>query len=323
MNNNPREILPIVPLRNLVMFPGVAMTLDLGGPGLSQLVAEMAMGRAPRVLLLTRGGDDDELRGSIGVAAEVKHVTRRPRGGCIVVVQGLARVRVAAPLQLEPFLTAEVEPVEEIAGDGPEHDALVRTVRDRAVQLMREEEAPRDAVAALESIDSPSRLADTVGAHGGFRVAEAAAIQAELDVQARLAKTLAALERRLAERAEAARLMKETDPALREKVLREKMAEIQAELGEAPAAGDEWSRKIAEAKLPPEVAASFAAWATGSSRPTPRWRATTSSACSSSPGRSCRRARSSSTPRAPSSRPTTPAWRRSSAASSSTWRCAS
>ena len=67
--SNRREILPVVPLRALVAFPGVVMTLDLGGVASAPLVAEMVAGRAPRVLLVTRGRDDEELAGAIGVVA--------------------------------------------------------------------------------------------------------------------------------------------------------------------------------------------------------------------------------------------------------------
>ena len=247
--SNQRDILPIIPLRAAVVFPGVVLSLELTGDAGTKLAEEIVAGRMPRALLLPVSDEGDAIEGAIGVEVEIKGVDRR-RGPSVAVVRGTARRRVVAGLQLAPFRTAEVEPVEETTGQGPEFDALVQHVREGSVKLLTLTEAPRLLVREIEVVDSPARLADRVAAHADLPISENRELLVELDVTARLQKLLGAVERRTAS-LEAANAP--ADPKLREQVLRQQLAEIQRELGEEPDAGNEWSQRIADAKLPPEV----------------------------------------------------------------------
>src|SRR5687768_12698334 len=131
-----RPILPVVPTQSLVMFPGVVMSLELSGEAGRKLADEMSAGRAPRAVLVPGAEDAQGLSSAIGVEVELVHVARRG-DRLVIVVRGLARVRVVAPIQLAPFLTAEVEAVDEAPGDGAELDALVRAVRDASIKLVQ------------------------------------------------------------------------------------------------------------------------------------------------------------------------------------------
>jgi ATP-dependent Lon protease len=244
-----REILPVVPTQSLVMFPGVVMTLELSGPAGRKLVEEMTAGRAQRVLLVAGVTDAAGLSGAVGVESEVMHVSTKRRGKLLALFRGLRRRRASGPLQLEPFLTAEVEDLEEVQVDDADR---VRAVREKAIEVARLGDDAADLVRELEAIDGPSRLADRAAALAELSLAEAIDVLAELDVGARLVKVLAALERRAAV-ARAARVP--ADPRLREQVLREQMAAIQKQLGEEPAPAGEWAERIAAAGLPPEAEA--------------------------------------------------------------------
>ena len=249
--SNQRDILPVIPLRSAVVFPGAVLSLELAGDAGTKLAMEIAAGRAPKALLLPVSDEGEVIEGAIGVEVEIDGVHRR-HGASVAVMRGTARRRVVAGLQLSPYRTAEVEPVDETTGQGPDFDALVKSVREGSVKLLTLIEAPHPAVREIEAVDSPARLADRVAAQADLPIGANRELLAELDVTARLQKLLVAIERRTAvlEAADAP-----ADPRLREQVLRERLAEIQRELGEEPDAGDEWSRRIADAKLPPEVEA--------------------------------------------------------------------
>src|SRR5262249_55317274 len=140
----------------------------------------------------------------------------------------------------------------EIDGSGPDFGRLVRAVRDAAVKLIEESDAPAEAVRVVESIDNAGALADRVAANAGLRPSEKIEILRELDVTRRLERLLVALERRIAELAAVAK--EPMDPKLHEQVLRQRLAEIQEELGEEPDDdGDEFAKKISDAKMPPEA----------------------------------------------------------------------
>ncbi len=268
-------MLPVVPLREQVMFPGIVMILDVGGPAWKALAEEIDAGRVKRVLLVTdpsgvleggRAGKllDDGVRlrkvagvgaeGRIGVEAEV--IRLAPTGKDFrVILRGVERGRIGSLLQLFPYLTAEVESVEERPGSGREFDELVVAVRDRAKEFIHlDPNAPKEATEVVDGIDSPSALADRVAAHLDLSVAERVAIQTELDVASRLRRVLAGLDQRIHELSEPAG-QDAVDPALREQILREKMRKIQEELGEGgeDPGLDDLEQRVRAAGMPPEV----------------------------------------------------------------------
>jgi ATP-dependent Lon protease len=270
-------MLPVVPLREQVMFPGIVMILDVGGPAWKALAEEIGAARVKRLLLVTdpsgtleggRAGKllDDGVRlrklndggagaeGRLGVEAEVIRIS--PAGEDFrVILRGVERRRIRAVLQLFPYLTAEVDAVDERPGAGRDFDDLVVAVRDRAKDFIHlDPDAPKEATEVVDGIDSPGALADRVAAHLDLTVAERIAIQAELDVTARLRRVLAGLDQRIHELSDAA-AKDQIDPALREEILREKMRKIQDELGEAgegPAL-DDLDQRVRAAGMPPEV----------------------------------------------------------------------
>src|SRR5438034_283207 len=112
-----RREFPVLPLRNLVLFPGVVLPVDVGRPGSLRLIEEVVSRQPSRLVLATQiDAQVDEPKPEslhpMGVEAEVLKVVKLGEGRLTVVMRGLERRRLGAFLQTEPFLIADAEPVE-------------------------------------------------------------------------------------------------------------------------------------------------------------------------------------------------------------------
>ena len=145
--------LPLLPLRDAVVFPYSVMPLMASGESQVRLVEDAMRGSRMLGLFLQSGEAEkpnpSDLR-TTGTAAVVHRMTRRPDGALQMVVQGVARIRLSRITQTEPYLSGLVEAAPEQAGEGIEFDALANTARD---SLRARPESRRQATLAGEGSD--------------------------------------------------------------------------------------------------------------------------------------------------------------------------
>src|SRR5579871_1174056 len=259
------ETVPVLTLRNLVLFPGVVLPIDVGRSGSLKLI-EDAVRRSPAHLgIATQKDPQVEEPGAgdlheIGVLAEVLKVVKLSESRLTVVVRGLDRRRFADFTQSVPYLVARAEPIVETNATSAEVEGLAMAVRDAAKQVIQlSPEIPDEAAQILDAIREPSRLADLSAANVDLSTEDRVAILGELDVTTRLGKVLAHLQHRV----EVFKVKEKIDTQVREEfsrhqreaVLRQKLKAIQEELGESDEGEDalEFEQKIKDAGMPPEV----------------------------------------------------------------------
>ena len=260
--------LPVLPLRNLVLFPGVVMPVDVGRAGSLRLIEE-AMTRTPaRIGVATQRDPQVEEPGpgdlyEIGVEAELLKVVKLSDTRITAVVRGLWRRRYSKFTQEQPYLVADAEMVNEAYGTADESaqlEGMAMSVRDVARQVIElSPDIPDEAAQMLDSIKDPSRLADVAASNLDLSTEDRTALLAELDVGTRLAKVLTQLQHRV----EVFKVKEKIDTQVREEfsrhqreaVLRQKMKAIQEELGEGEEGeeADEFDDKIKKAGMPEDV----------------------------------------------------------------------
>src|ERR1700744_683438 len=129
------QTLAVLPLRNLVLFPGLALPVDVGRAGSLKLVEDVVKRQPARVMIATQRDPQveepapDDLH-TIGVEAEVLKVVKLSDTRVTVVIRGLERRRLGVFSQVQPYLMADVHPVEERNAESPEADGLALAVRD-------------------------------------------------------------------------------------------------------------------------------------------------------------------------------------------------
>jgi ATP-dependent Lon protease len=261
-----QETLPLLPIKNTVLFPHLFMPLSAGRAG-SIAAVEAALTREDKTLVLftqrdasqdTPGADDLY---PVGTRAAVKRVSRSD-SGLELLVQGLQRVSLVRVEQTEPFLKAKVQELPLPDDAGVEVEALQRAVFEQAariVELTRPESGPGLAQLASQ-IDDPLRLAFMIGSMMGLDVAkEQALLEAPTRLDAlrllfgALSHELQVLELRNKIATDASTEMTQQQ---REYLLRQQMQAIQKELGEdSPEKAEvvELRKRLDEADLPAEV----------------------------------------------------------------------
>jgi ATP-dependent Lon protease len=260
--------LPILPLRNLAIFPGIVQPVDIGRPGSLKLIEDVTRFGAAgaRFVVVTQKDpsvDDpkpEDLHPA-GVEVEVVKVVRQPDNRLTVVVRGIERVRLATVTQFAPYIAAHVEVIGDVIGDPIEVDGLSMAVREAAKQMIElSPEIPGDAKAAVDQITDTARLADMVAANLDLSIEDKQALIAEPSVKVRLERVLSALHHRI----EVFKVKEKIDTQVREElskqqreaVLRQKLKAIQEELGDLDQGSEdqgELADKIREAKMPEEV----------------------------------------------------------------------
>ena len=262
----PPDGLVIIPVRNLVLFPGHVVPITIGRPG-SVAAAQQAlrdqrqvgivMQRSPEV---TEPAPADMHR--LGTAANIVRYVTGPDGANHLICQGEQRFQILEFYPGWPFLVARVLRIPEPDARSPEIEARFVHLKAQATEAMQlMPQAPEDLLAAIQAITSAAALADLTTAYMDLKPEEKQEILETIDISARMEK----VSRMLAHRIEILRLSQEIgrqtkaalDERQREVLLREQMAAIQRQLGEGEGAKAEemagLSEAIAKASMPKEV----------------------------------------------------------------------
>lgn len=257
--------LPLLSLRNLVLFPGAVMPVEIGRLSSLRLI-ESLPGKGVRLLVGTqKDADVEEPAGSdlygICVEGEVVRIVKAAENRVTAVLRGIERRRVTGFVQEKPFLVASYEPLVEIRKDPIEIDGLGMAVYDVAKQLIAiSPDIPDEAAQILDQNKDPARLGDITAATVDLSAEERASLLVEVDVAERLRRLLVLLQRKV----ELIKVKQKIDTQVREEfskhqreaVLRQKLKAIQDELGEGDDGSDleTFDEKIKASGMPEDVA---------------------------------------------------------------------
>jgi ATP-dependent Lon protease len=259
------DALPILPLRDGVVFPQTAMPLAVGQARSVRLIDDVMRGNRLLALVAQRDPQTepatlDDLH-RVGTAGMIHQLARGADGSVRLMVQGLERVRVLDLIATEPYLVGRVERAAEPVAAAPETDALRRAVVEIFGRLVAvSPELPDELAASAQGVGDPRQLVYFVASVVPLAVAARQELL-ELDpITAKLRRLVDLLQRELAVRELGRKITSETEERLtkaqREHYLREQVRSIQRELGDEEAgAGEiaELRRKLEEAGLPEDA----------------------------------------------------------------------
>ena len=259
------DVLPVLPLKDTVVFPYIILPLSVGRDK-SVLAVDRALSESRVIMLVPQRdaaidnpGEADLFE--MGTAAVIMRMLKLPDGRIRILVQGLARARVQHISQVEPYLQAKIERIEEPRAEARslEIEALVRSVKeslDRAVTLGKGISAEVMVIAA--NLEDPGRLADLAASNLDLKLAEAQQVLETIDPIERLRKVSDLLVREIQvltmQQEISSQARGEIDRSQREYFLRQQLKAIQQELGEGEELAEEIAnyRRLAEEKQIPE-----------------------------------------------------------------------
>ncbi|WP_271274086.1 endopeptidase La [Aliamphritea hakodatensis] len=258
--------LPVLPLRDVVVYPHMVIPLFVGREK-SIKALESAMEQNKEILLVAqKNASDDEPVGSdlfsVGTVASVLQMLKLPDGTVKVLVEGDYRAKVETLSEEGEFFTAEISvlPVAEL--NPAEGDIYKRTALDQFERFVQvNKKIPSEVLSSLSSIDEVGRLADTIAAHMALKLDEKQSILEMLDDRARLEHLMALMEAEIdlveVEKRIRGRVKKQMEKSQREYYLNEQMKAIQKELGDLDENGttdiEELKKRIDEAGMPKEA----------------------------------------------------------------------
>jgi len=261
----PEDALILVPVRNVVLFPGMVFPLTVGRERSRAAVYEAARLQRPLGVLLQskpdadQPGPDDLHR--VGTTANVLRYITGPDGTHHAVCQGVKRFRVLRFLDGYPFMAAQVELIAETERTEPDIEGRAHSLKQRATEILQLlPQVPEDVVSALQGVEGSARLTDFIAGLMDISAEEKQALLETFDLKARLNNLLLLLAHRIevlkVSREIAERTRGSIDDSQRKHLLREQMRTIQKELGEGEEGAAEIAeldRAIAAAKMPEEV----------------------------------------------------------------------
>jgi ATP-dependent Lon protease len=261
------EVLPLIPLRDLVLFPNLVVPLFVGREK-SILALEEAMRGDHHVALVAQRLPETQEPGvddihAIGCVGTVLQELKLPDGTAKALVEGISRIRVLGFEGTEPYLKARIEVVVEDVVSDVETQALMRALLldfEKAAEFGKP--IPQEVLIAAGAIEEPGRLADFVAFHLNPRAEDKQAILEAIDPGARLELASKFLRQELQILELGSKIQNRVKESMsasqREYFLREQLKAIQQELGaydETQAELDEYREKIAGAKMPEDVEA--------------------------------------------------------------------
>jgi ATP-dependent Lon protease len=245
------RVLPVLPLRDIVVFPKMAAPLFVGREKSVKALDEVMRGDKQILLAAQIDASEDEPAKdrifSVGTIATVVQMLKLPDGTVRVLVEGGSRARVLEFTDREEFFEASVAPIEETNAESPEARAIARAAIDQwdnFVKLGRK--TPPEVHQSISQIAEPSRLADSIAAHLSIKIPDKQSLLEIADVPQRLERIMALIEGEIGmlqvEKKIRNRVKRQMEKTQREYYLNEQMKAIQRELGD----GEDGREDIAE-----------------------------------------------------------------------------
>jgi len=261
----PPDAMILLPVRNLVLFPGIVIPLAVGRERSRAAAQEAVRLQRPVGIVLQTKPDIDEPGPSdvhwVGTSANVLRYVTGPDGTHYAICKGLQRFRVLQFLEGYPFDAARVELIAEPQQPDPEVEGRAHALRQRAAEIMELlPQVPEEMVSAFQAVEGASQLGDFIAGMMDIAAEEKQQLLETFDLKTRLDRILERMSRRI----EALKVSRDIDQRTRESLgeanrkhlLREQMRAIQKELGEdgeSAAETEDLARAIAEAKMPEDV----------------------------------------------------------------------
>ncbi len=245
--------LPLLPLRDIIVFPHMVVPLFVGREK-SIAALEEAMEQDKELLLSAQRkaktdtpSQDDIFE--IGTIGHIIQLLRLPDGTVKVLVEGRTRARIVSFEQEEPYFLAEIEELEDLADEGSEEEleTLMQSVQDVFETYVKlNKRIPPEMLVSVQTIDVPGRLADTIVAHLSLKLADKQSILELQSPKARLTRLLELMQAEIeilqVEKKIRSRVKKQMEKSQKEYYLNEQMQAIQKELGDR----DEFKNELAE-----------------------------------------------------------------------------
>ena len=256
--------LPLLPLRDVVVFPHMVIPLFVGRPkSIKALEAAMEQGKSIMLAAQKAAAKDEPSANDIydiGCVANILQMLKLPDGTVKVLVEGAQRARIHQISELETHFVADLTPVESEPGDESEVEAMRRAIVQQFDQYVKlNKKIPPEILTSLAGIDDAGRLADTIAAHLPLKLEQKQIILEIFNVAKRHEHLLGQLEGELdilqVEKRIRGRVKRQMEKSQREYYLNEQVKAIQKELGEGEEGADleELEKKIIAAKMPKDA----------------------------------------------------------------------
>ena len=256
--------LPLLPLRDVVVFPHMVIPLFVGRPkSIKALESAMEAGKSILLVAQKSAAKDEPSADDLyntGTIANILQMLKLPDGTVKVLVEGVQRARIDAVADLKTHYTAEARPVPIEPDESTELEAMRRAMISQFDQYVKlNKKIPPEILTSLAGIDEPGRLADTIAAHLPLKLEQKQEVLEMFDVRKRLEHLLSLMETELdilqVEKRIRGRVKKQMEKSQREYYLNEQVKAIQKELGdlEEGADLDEMEKRIKSAHMPKEA----------------------------------------------------------------------
>lgn len=261
------KILPVLPLRDIVVFPHMVVPLFVGREKSVKALDEIMKGEK-QILLATQKNsvDDDPSPDAIyptGVLASVLQLLKLPDGTVKVLVEGKGRARLTRFTDRTDYFEAEAEEIADEPGDTAQSEAMLRAVVEQFENYVKlNKKVPPEALSSIPQIADASKLADSVAAHLSVKISDKQGLLETIEVPKRLEKVYGLMEGEISvlqvEKKIRSRVKRQMEKTQREYYLNEQMKAIQRELGETDDARDEimdLEKRIRKTRLSKEARA--------------------------------------------------------------------
>ncbi len=265
LKNKDQQILPVLPLRDVVVYPHMVIPLFVGREKSIQALDAAVEADKQIMLVAQKSATMDEPSTDdvyqIGTVATILQLLKLPDGTVKVLVEGLERAQIVRFVDAEKHFSAQIATMKSIPPSDREGEVMSRSILGQFEQYVKlNNKVPPEVLSSLAAIEDPSRLGDTIAAHMTLKVEQRQALLELLEVQQRLERLMVLIESELdllqVEKRVRGRVKRQMEKGQREYYLNEQMKAIQKELGEledVPNEIEELTQKINKSGMTKEA----------------------------------------------------------------------